>query len=242
MNLRTLLQTSLHWSRRQADTFICERGVSVDGERVFTPWLDIDPARQIIQVGQKRVRPAGEHIYIIFHKPVDLICSHRRQGSTRTIFHLLPDNFRILRFVGRLDKNSHGLVILSTDGHFLQYLSRPEYGFCRRYLLTVKGSPDINQLKQYARNGWRDDSDQFRPFSYRIISRSSQSIELEIVLQEGKKREIRRLVQKLGARVADLLKTEHGPIKLGHLKEGAWASIPEEMIKTIYKTSSQKKQ
>ena len=240
MKLRALLQTSLHWSRRQADTFICEQGVSVDGIKIFIPGLDVDPARQVIRVNQKKIKPAGEHVYIIFHKPINLICSHRRQGSTRTIFHLLPDNFRVLRFAGRLDKNSRGLVILSTDGHFLQYLSRPEYGFRRLYLVTVKGNLDINRLKQYSRNGWQDDSDRFQPFSYRIISQTHHLTQLEIVLTEGKKREIRRLVQKLGARVSDLLKTEHGPVKLGQLPETSWEHIPKNIITSIFKIDSRK--
>lgn len=233
MNLRAFLQSSLQWPRRKADAFIKEHGVQIDGKTIYAPWTDIDPTTQKIYVQGRHIKSKAKHVYIIFNKPLNTICSHKSQGPVKTIFKLLPQEFSHLRLAGRLDKNSHGLVILSNDGYFLQYLSRPEYEFKRIYEVTVKGFLDRNRLHQYSKSGWRLETETYRPFSYKILKSEPKLYRIQIILSEGKKREIRYLFQKLNTKVSDLIKLVHGPIELGSLKAEKWRHLEPNIIKKV---------
>lgn len=235
MKLRAFLQNSLGWSRRKSDEYICSCGVNIDGAMCHSPWVEIDSESQLIKINDKKIELNRNYAYIIFNKPEGVVCSHNPQGGDRSIFDLLPEKFRKLKFAGRLDKNSRGLVILSNDGYFLQCLSRPEYGFERKYEVSIKGILNLKDLEIYSRNGWFFEGQKYRPFLYKIIAARRDFYKIEIFLKEGKKREIRNLFKKLKCNVDDLLKIEHGPIKLNNLKNSDWIYIPAHIINKIRK-------
>ena len=219
-------------SRRAAEQFILDGRVSVNGEIVRLLGTKIDPAHDKIAVdGQPPVR-AKKKIYLALNKPVGCVCSHKDELNRPTIYELLPREWRTVSSVGRLDFKSEGLIFLTNDGQFALRLTHPRYGVRKKYVTTVEGEVTPAMLQEFTR-GIYHAGERLRAVAGKIISSSRARSVVELELNEGKNREVRRLFESQNLMVKKLQRTQIGKIKLGELKPGKWRTLSETEIETL---------
>lgn len=172
--------------------------------------------------------------YFAFHKPVQMLSSHTDDGdgSRTTLFDApaiknLP-NSQALRYAGRLDYNSRGLMILSDDGQFIQRLTHPSFGFSKTYRVRCRMNLEAEMLAEREK-GFSFDGEDYSAFEWRIDKQKT----LYITLYEGKKREIRQLFRSMNNEVRDLLRLTVGPFELGGLFEGEVKALNTKTVKTV---------
>ncbi|MCX7828622.1 MAG: pseudouridine synthase [Thermanaerothrix sp.] len=198
-------------SRRNVEALILSHRVSVNGEMVEDLSFKVQQG-DLVMVDSKVVRPL-ESIYLVMNKPVGVVCAVR-DPRYKTVLDLLP--FRVRRLapfpVGRLDKDSQGLLILTNDGDFCDSLLHPSRGIIKTYEVELDGEIRLDMLDRLRRGVWSE-GELLKPV---LVDRIGSN-KIRVELQEGKKREIRRMVASLGLRVKLLLRRKIGKMELRHL-------------------------
>jgi len=208
-------------SRRDAEELIREGKVKLNGQ-VAELGARAGANDQVIVAG-KILKPANDKVYIILNKPIDYVCTNRFFKEEKNIFELLDARERLF-VVGRLDKNSRGLVLLTNDGELTEKLSHPRYGHEKEYEVTVKNQElGIKNLEfQFKKGVDIGEGDGIvRAKRVEMIGKNK----FRVILTEGKKRQIRRMFRVLGLTVTDLVRVRIGVIKLGDLKLGEWRHL-----------------
>lgn len=218
MRLNQFIAATSALSRRAADTAIAAGRVTVN-DQPATLGLTIDPASDRICLDDQPLTPPDSHTYLLFHKPTGYISSRTRQGDTPTLYELLPPEYQNLRFTGRLDRDSSGLMILSDDGTFIHQYTHPSFGKDKHYQLTLDrpiADPDLTRLTTGV---------MLEDGPSRLTILAAQGTHLTVSLQEGRNRQIRRTLAALGYHVDVLHRTHIGPYQLGDLQPGMWHSF-----------------
>ena len=212
MRLNKFLAHATGMSRRQADDMITHGRVSINGQTASlgAPVAETDN----VMVDGKIIGQQQHYSYILLHKPVGYICSRRRQGDTPTIYELLPEKYRLLKPVGRLDKDSSGLLLLSDDGDFAHRMTFP--GFSKTKVYEVTLNKPLEPLHQQMISDYgvqlEDGVSKF------LVERREH--DYVVTMQEGRNRQIRRTFAALGYRVTSLHRTTFGSYSLGDIKSG----------------------
>ena len=165
--------------------------------------------------------------FFLFHKPKGVITTHSDEKDRKTIFDLLPKEFGFIHAVGRLDQHTSGLLLLTNDSTLSSYMTDPVNLLMRVYLVTVRGEFS-EALRQQAITGIMDKDELLQCHSLSIKKTSTRESHLEVVLTEGKNREIRRLFKALGHEVSRLRRIQYGPFNLGELVPGKWQEVDIE--------------
>jgi pseudouridine synthase len=173
--------------------------------------------------GESIVAPEGR--FFLFHKPKGYITTHSDEKGRKTIFDLLPKDLGFIHAVGRLDQATSGLLLLTNDSKLSSFLTDPMNKIRRVYLASVRGKFTETTAKQ-AKLGVTDQGELLRCDEIRIQKSSERETHLELILTEGKNREIRRLMKALGHEVTRLRRVQYGPFKLEGLLPGEWKEIP----------------
>jgi 23S rRNA pseudouridine2605 synthase len=193
----------------------------------------VDPERDRVTVDGEVVRlKSGPPIWIALHKPAGVLTTKSDPRGRATVFDYVP---RIpgLTYVGRLDADTEGLLLFTTDGAAAHRLAHPSSQVERVYRATVRGNAPAALSK--ARQGVRLPDGWVRPRRLALRRRgAADTWDLEIVLTEGRKREVRRFCKALGLEVQRLLRTSFGPVKLGRLRPGAARPLREEEVRALY--------
>lgn len=210
-------------SRRDAEKLIADGRVAVAGKKVTTPGLRV-PEGAPITIDGIPIPSAEPTRLWRYHKPAGLVTSHRDPEGRPTVFARLPNTLPRVVSVGRLDINSEGLLLLTNDGALARRLELPAQGWVRRYRVRLFGKVTQKELDRLA-NGVSIGGIQYGPVTA-VIERAKGPYAWAIVsLKEGKNREVKRLMEHLGLKVARLIRVSFGPFHLGHLKEGAVEEI-----------------
>lgn len=219
---KLLVKLGLAESRRKADELISQSRVSIDGAICNELGFMADPNSEIMVDGKSGVRRA--EIYVVYNKPKGLVCSHAKQKYP-TIFDKLPKAFLSLKIAGRLDKDSQGLVILSSDGEFINQITHPSSKKDKVYKVTTKqplNSEDLDKLNQGVKL-----EDGISKMRAKLTGANS----LNIVMSEGKNRQIRRTLEAIGKDVIILERTKIGKYSNPSLGSGRHIFIkPEDVI------------
>jgi len=214
-------------SRRDAEKLITEGRVAVNGQQIATPALNV-AADALITVDGKPIREAQPTKLWRYHKPVGLVTTHRDPEGRPTVFSRLPTSMPRTISIGRLDINSEGLLLLTNDGELARKLELPAQGWVRRYRVRLFGSVTQEQLNRLAQ-GVTVDGVRYQPVKAELERARGPYAWAIVSLQEGKNREIKRVMEYLGLKVARLIRVSFGPFHLGHLPEGAVAEIPAKV-------------
>lgn len=215
-------------SRRDAEEMIAQGRVSVDGRTITSPALNVTDANVIAVDGQKL--PAAERTRLWrYHKPAGLIVSNRDPEGRPTIFDTLPPAMPRVISVGRLDFNSEGLLLLTNDGELARKLELPATGWTRRYRVRVHGAVSERALAELA-HGIRVDGVQYGAIKARLDRTQRSNAWLTLALEEGKNREIRKVMDWLGIPVSRLIRIGYGPFALGELRPGEVAEVPTNSL------------
>ena len=228
--LQKVLAAAGHGSRRLCEELIRDGRVEVDGQVVTELGTRVDRAHNEIRVdGIALHRPRMLHYML--NKPTGIVCtSHDPSGRPRVI-DLVPQHERLFT-VGRLDLSSEGLILVTNDGELANRLTHPRYGIEKTYHVEVAGRLEPEEL-QPLRKGAHLAEGFVRPVIVRIRTTHKKSTLLEIVLDEGRNREIRRLLAKLGHKVLRLKRIALGPLRLGELPSGHFRELARDEIRAL---------
>ncbi|MBT8038060.1 MAG: pseudouridine synthase [Verrucomicrobiae bacterium] len=213
-------------SRRACDALIQEGGVFINNSSCSNPATRVD-ADDIVRVGRKVVRPKTTET-ILLNKPPGLVCSSSDELGRETIYHILPPHLRHLKNVGRLDKESEGLLVLTNDGDLALKLTHPRQKVEKEYLVTVNqafSNEVIDKLISgvYTPEG-RASAKSMRRISPRRVS---------VVLETGLKRQIRYMFEAVHLKVTKLVRTRIGLLQGGGLELGSWRALEEDEITAL---------
>lgn len=226
MRLQKFLSAAGVCSRRQGEAYITEGLVKVNGVVVTELGTQIDPTQDRVEFQGKPVTKSTPQVYIALNKPKDYVTSCKQEGQ-KIVLDLINLPQRIYP-IGRLDKDSTGLILLTNDGELHHRLSHPSFNHEREYDVTTL-APIPNGALCKMEKGLRLQGSKTRPAGVRKISPRR----FRIVLQEGRNRQIRRMVQKVGSEVEDLKRIRVANVKLGRLKEGSWRHLTEKEIREL---------
>jgi 23S rRNA pseudouridine2605 synthase len=227
MNLNVFIAKSGVCSRRDASALVKDGKVTVNGKVVLEPWSGIG-AKDSVKVRGKLLRQEG-NVYILFNKPRGVTVTLEDKFAETTIAELVPKKFGRVYPVGRLDKPSRGLIILTNDGDLCYRLTHPKFAVEKEYLVTIKGRADESILKKL-KKGVVEGGELLKVREAYIEHADSARSRLKIVVCEGKKRHLRRLLEELGFEVLDLMRVRIAGLRLGGIKEGKFSLIDRDSI------------
>lgn len=211
-------------SRRDAEKLIAEGRVAVNGDKVATPALRVDENALVTIDGKPLEAPEPTRLWR-YHKPKGLVTTHRDPQGRPTVFAHLPSGLPRVVSVGRLDINSEGLLLLTNDGGLARRLELPAQAWVRRYRVRLFGKVNQADLDKLAK-GLTIGSLHYGPVTAELERAKGPYAWASVSLKEGKNREVKRLMEHLGLKVARLIRVAFGPFQLGHLAEGAVEEIP----------------
>ena len=218
-------------SRRAAEVLITTGRVEVNGKIVAQLGAKVDPATARVRFDGDPVRPK-RHLYLVMNKPPGLVCTRHDPEERHTVFDLLPKEWGHLHTIGRLDRASEGMLLLTNDGQFSLQVAHPRYGVRKVYWVLVTGFVD-KAVAGKLTVGVRDKGDLLKAERVRIQEANNSHSTLELELAEGKNREVRRLLAVCGFEVERLVRVSIGRIKLGDLPVGKWRTLTETEIKSL---------
>jgi pseudouridine synthase len=222
-------------SRRKCEDLIREGRVQVDGQTVQDVGLKLDPLAHRITVDGKEVDVRPEKVYILLHKPPGYLCTTADPFGRPVVLDLVDTDERLFP-VGRLDQESEGLVLLTNDGELANRLMHPRYGHWREYWVLVEGEPGPKHLDHLQAGVLLEDG-RTAPARVKVLPGDDEEVAallgpvgpgqsvLSIKIREGRKRQVRRMMEAVGLPVVRLVRVALGPLRLGRLPQGRWRPL-----------------
>ncbi|MFC1510810.1 pseudouridine synthase [Candidatus Margulisiibacteriota bacterium] len=218
-------------SRRQAEKLIAGGAVKVNGQVVREQGTKVDPTADKVSVNGKLLKQKQEKIYIKLNKPRGVVSSCRKHGEEKTILDLVQDIPERLFPIGRLDKDSEGLMILTNDGDLANKLMHPRYEHEKEYEVTVMKPLGDGEMERL-RDGVRIDGKKTLPAKVKRIDGRV----FRIALREGKKRQVRNMVQEMGSRTIKLKRIRIKNVCLDNLEAGKYAFLTESEMRNLFES------
>jgi 23S rRNA pseudouridine2605 synthase len=221
-------------SRSEATRVIESGRVRVDGRLVRSPNHRIDPRHDRVSVDGKRVGDETERVVIVLHKPAGYITSRTDPARRSTVYDLLGDVGRWVFPVGRLDRDTSGLLVLTNDHRLGERLTDPAHHVPKTYHVKVEGLPDAEALRALESGLPLEDGTLTRPARVRALGAARGGATwLEIVLTEGKNRQVRRMCSAVGHDVRELVRVKIGGLALGDLPSGKWRWLDQSEVDAL---------
>ncbi len=221
-------------SRREVERMIEERRIAIDGVAVEKPATLLTSLHGVTVDGKPVKEPSPARLFR-YHKPVGLLTTERDPQGRPTIYDRLPGGLPRLMPVGRLDINTEGLLLLTTDGGLKRQLELPSSGIERMYRARVFGEVSQDQLEGLI-DGVEIDGMRYGAIDANLERRTGRNAWVEMKLTEGKNREVRRVLEHLGLQVSRLIRTSYGPFVLGDLPAGAVDEVRQHDLVVFRKT------
>jgi len=218
-------------SRRQADEMIAAGQVTVNGKKVTEMGTVILPSRSTVKVGGRHINPPKVHQYWAFNKPKGYLCSRGDPYGRPTIYDAVPFYLKNMKYAGRLDLDSEGLLIMTDDGELIEQITHPSNQIKRTYVVWVRGlvqKAELDRLKL----GVEYEGERYAPAPAKVLRQDlrEQNSFIEISIREGKKREVKMMFRAVGRQVLELKRISFGPVKLGYLETGQARKITDEEL------------
>lgn len=218
-------------SRRKSEELIAEGFVKVNGIKAKIG-EKVDPIKDKVTVKGKRIVTAGKNYYVMLNKPRGYVCTMSDELGRKCVKDLVADFPARLYPVGRLDKDSEGLLFMTNDGEFANKITHPSKHIPKKYRVTIKPTITEEQLDEI-RVGMEIDGVKTAPAEAFVISRENDRVVIEIVLHEGRNRQIRNMCEKLGVEVARLKRIAIGSVKMGMLQIGKYRELNEKELNKL---------
>lgn len=220
-------------SRRKAEEMVAAGKVTINGHKAQTG-QKVDPYKDLIAIsGVKLEQPSKKKIYIALNKPRGYVTTMQDELERRCVAQLVQDVPVRVYPIGRLDRNSEGLLLMTNDGDFANRVMHPRYHIAKTYRVTIR--PDISdeQAAQLA-EGVDLDGQKTAPAQVMVLEKGEGRAVVQIVITEGRNRQIRRMCEVVGLEVARLKRVSIGPVRLGMLAPGKWRHLEENELTALY--------
>ncbi len=227
-------------SRRASELVILEGRVAINGKIVRELGAKVSPGADTVSLDGKALKTKAK-LYVALNKPRGFLCTRQDEQGRRVIGDLLPREWTNLYSVGRLDRESEGLIFLTNDGDFSLHLTHPRYGVRKRYVVGLAGAVPDDMAKRLIA-GVEHEGEQLRAERAWVYSATKARSVVEVELTEGKNREVRRMFEALGMQVERLQRVQIGPIKLGDLKQGKWRTLNPVEVRSLMAGPVRKKE
>ncbi len=221
IRLNKFLAEKLGLSRREADNFIANGKVLINNQTAVLG-ARITEDDKITVDGKNVDNSPSEYIYIMFNKPIGYVSSRKAQGNAPTLYALLPEKYKYLKTVGRLDKNSSGLILLTNDGDFAFSHTHPKFYKLKTYIVTLDHALEPLHQQEISDFGIQLEDGTSKLFLSKL---NNERTEWQVEMSEGRNRQIRRTFAALGYEVIKLHRIEFGAYKLGDLKPGKFIEV-----------------
>ena len=231
VRLQKFLAESGVASRRKSEELIDQGKVKVNG-RVAMIGDKIDPKKDTVTVNGKKIVKTKTFTYVVLHKPRGFITTMSDEKDRKCVAELIKDVDGRVYPVGRLDKDSEGMLLFTNDGAFANAMTHPTKHVPKTYRVTVRPSISEEQITALTQGVIIEDR-KTAPAEVRVITKEEGRVVLEIILYEGRNRQIRKMCEEVGLEVARLKRTAIGSIKLGMLKQGAWRHLTEDEVRKL---------
>jgi 23S rRNA pseudouridine2605 synthase len=229
VRLQTYLARAGVASRRASEELIAAGRVFVNGVSVTAPGTKVRPGVDRVAVDGQPVEEQPT-TWLALHKPRGYVTTRHDPYGRKTVYELIPERYHGLFHVGRLDRDSEGLLLLTNDGMLANRMLHPSFGITKEYWADVEGKPTAEQMHRLT-EGVEAEGEKMRAESVKRLHQVDEGVfRLEVVLREGKKREVRRMLEAVGHPVRRLSRRRFGPVSLGELPAGKWRVItPAEL-------------
>ena len=218
-------------SRREAERLIAAGKVKVNGHPVtLGDKMDPDYDKVMIDGQTQRIVRKRQYTYIMLHKPRGYLTTRSDDRGRKTVMDLVSDVPAMLRPVGRLDKDSEGLLLMTDDGAFINMLTHPSGGVGKLYRVTVNPRATEQQIIEMSSGVVLDDGTKTMPCAINVVTDEPGRTVMEMTLKEGKNREIRRMCESVGLEVVRLKRNAEGVVKLGMLKPGTYRELTKAEV------------
>jgi len=220
-------------SRRACEELIAEGRVEVDGKRIREQGVRVDPDRAVVRVDGMRIATAPGRTYLALNKPRGVLSAMSDSRGRPTLADFVGNRADRLFHVGRLDADTEGLILLTNDGELAHRLSHPSFGVLKTYLAEVPG-PVPRGLGKKLRAGLELEDGFVRVDSFRLVDTTGGRALVEVVLHEGRKHVVRRLLAEVGHPVSRLVRVKFGTVALGDLKPGKTRKLSRVELGELY--------
>lgn len=227
-------------SRRKVEELILAGKISINGAVCTDLAIQVNPERDEIRYENKVLQGAEEAIYLILNKPLGYVVSRKDEYDRKTVYDLLPERYVNLPYAGRLDKNSEGLLLFTNDGILIKQLTHPSHKVEKTYRVVIDKKLNRSEL-QKLRTGVEIEGGLTHSAGVYVKSDTEKSMNLKLVITEGRKRQIRQMIEAVGAKVISLRRLQFGPIQLKDLPVGRWRPLFPGEINALYKETGLKK-
>ncbi len=227
-------------SRRKSEELIAQGKVKVNGHPASLG-DKINPYKDLVTVKGEKVTHVKKRkmVYIMLHKPRGYVTTVSDDRGRKTVMDLIPDIKERVYPVGRLDRDSEGLLILTNDGVFTNCMTHPSHEYSKVYRVTVR--PAVNdEILNNLRTGIVLDGKKTAPAEVTVLTQEEGRVVLEFIIHEGRNREIRRMCESQGLEVARLKRTAIGSLKLGMLGQGKYRELSEQEVKKLLRSAGHK--
>lgn len=228
MRLNKFISSNSEFSRRKADELIQAGKVFINNKKNQTLGIQIDPEKDKVEINGKIITAKTEKIYLALNKPADHITTRHDEQNRKTVMDLVP-KIPNLKPVGRLDKDTEGLLLFSNDGEFINKYTHPRFECKKEYFVKIAGLLS-DEKKSELENGIKIDDKKTSKAKIRIIKCSKKQTTLTITIHEGRNRQIRKMFASLGHDVKYLQRIRIGKISLGPLKKGKYRKLTPREI------------
>jgi 23S rRNA pseudouridine2605 synthase len=222
-------------SRRKCEELILEGIVRVNGKVVEKLPFFVDPEKDIITVNGRKIR-AAKKVYFLLNKPKGVLCTNRDPQGRKKAIDLVHINERIF-CVGRLDADTTGLIILTNDSELSNRLTHPRYGISKTYVARIKGEIKAEQIEKLKKGIWLAEGKTSRA-TVKILKRRHMESLIEITIQQGLNRQVRRMLAKIGFPVKSLTRTKIGGLAIRGLGVGKYRQLTNTEVACLKKASA----
>lgn len=207
-------------SRRKCEELVTSGRVFCNGKAVESLSFSVDENKDKITVDGNEVKYAKEYTYVMLHKPKGVITSMSDEHGRKTVVDVMPNEYKNLKPVGRLDYDSEGLLLMTDDGDLAYVLTHPSHEINKTYVVRVEGEVKESQLA-VMRAGVVIDGIRLSKCKVKVLDKVKEDTKLEVVISEGKNRQVRKMFDAVGLNVVFLKRTQIGDLRLGGLTRGA---------------------